>query len=401
VDDDLPAPPEHNQPPHAGFTTSPQLGAAPLTVEFFDASVDPDGDALTRRWSFGDGSSQTGGLSPSHKYTDPGEYTATLTVTDPDGESDSKSRVINVGTPADTEPPVVKITGAPNSNSHSKNAHFTFRSTEAGTGFVCTLDGNSRPCGDEGAGPGSRVAALVSGSVSYFNLADGPHTFAVSVTDASGNRGSDSFSWTIDTGSEDAVFDHIEISPSSATIQPGGSQSYTAEAFDTSGNSMGNVTANTAFSIAPDGSCNGATCTAIQPGSHRVTGTYSGDSDTATLVVEEPPPPPPPTVERVTICHWTEGGHYNEQTVSANGSVSGHDSHGDDIIPSFHYDHDNNDGTPGLFYPGKNWTAEGQAIWNNGCEVPSGASGGSGATAGVTVGLALLLPALVSLRSRR
>ena len=57
---------------------------------------------------------------------------------------------------------------------------------------------------------------------------------------------------------------------------------------------MGSVTANTAFEIAPDGSCNGNTCTATQSGTHTVTGTYSGDSDTATLMVEEPPPPPCP-----------------------------------------------------------------------------------------------------------
>ena len=56
---------------------------------------------------------------------------------------------------------------------------------------------------------------------------------------------------------------------------------------------MGNVTADTNFSIAPDGSCNGNTCTAKQLGAHTVTGTYSGDSDHATLTVEEPPPPPP------------------------------------------------------------------------------------------------------------
>ncbi len=56
---------------------------------------------------------------------------------------------------------------------------------------------------------------------------------------------------------------------------------------------MGNVTADTNFSVAPDGSCNGNTCTARQLGAHTVTGTYSGDSDHATLTVEAPPPPTP------------------------------------------------------------------------------------------------------------
>lgn len=87
-------------------------------------------------------------------------------------------------------------------------------------------------------------------------------------------------------------FDRIVISPSQATIEPGGSQAYTAEAFDTDGHSMGNVTADTNFSIGPDGSCQGHTCTATHTGAHTVTGTYAGDRDVATLVVEEEEPRP-------------------------------------------------------------------------------------------------------------
>jgi hypothetical protein len=98
-------------------------------------------------------------------------------------------------------------------------------------------------------------------------------------------------------------FDHIVISPSNATIDPGDSQNYTAEAFDTDGNSMGNVTASTSFSISPNGSCSGNTCTASQPGNHTVTGTFSGDSDTATLTVNEPPPPPPPCPNYALTFH--------------------------------------------------------------------------------------------------
>jgi hypothetical protein len=87
-------------------------------------------------------------------------------------------------------------------------------------------------------------------------------------------------------------FDHIVISPSQATIEPGGSQAYTVEAFDTDGHSMGKVTADTNFSIGPDGSCQGHTCTATHTGAHTVTGTYAGDRDAATLVVEEEEPRP-------------------------------------------------------------------------------------------------------------
>jgi PKD repeat protein len=184
-----PPPPPLDQPPQAGFSATPRLGSAPLRVRFADASHDPDGDPLSRHWSFGDGSAQSGGRTASHTYDDPGRYTVTLTVSDPMGKRDTTSRVIRVG-------------------------------------------------------------------------------------------------------SAEAVFDHIVISPPNATIQPGGSRSYTAEAFDTDGGSMGNVTADTAFSIAPNGSCSDNTCTAQHPGAHTVTGTYHGDSDKSTLTVEDEAPPP-------------------------------------------------------------------------------------------------------------
>ena len=199
-------PPPLNQPPRAGFSATPRLGPAPLRVGFSDASHDPDGDPLSRHWSFGDGSAQSGGQTPSHTYDDPGRYTVTLTVSDPKGKRDATSKVIRVG-------------------------------------------------------------------------------------------------------SAETTLDHIIISPSDATILPGGARSYTAEAFDTDGGSMGDVTVDTDFSIAPDGSCKDNTCTANRPGAHTVTGTYQGESDQATLTVEdegdneddddddevedEAPPPPP------------------------------------------------------------------------------------------------------------
>lgn len=44
-------------------------------------SSDPDGDALTYQWSFGDGATGSG-ATPTHTYANNGVYTATLTVSD-------------------------------------------------------------------------------------------------------------------------------------------------------------------------------------------------------------------------------------------------------------------------------------------------------------------------------
>jgi parallel beta-helix repeat protein len=84
--------------------------------------------------------------------------------------------------------------------------------------------------------------------------------------------------------------DHIVISPVSATITAGGSQTYTAEGFDRAGNSVGDVTAFTAFSIAPNGTCSGNTCTATSAGAHTVTGNDGGRASTASLTVAAGPP---------------------------------------------------------------------------------------------------------------
>jgi hypothetical protein len=90
-----------------------------------------------------------------------------------------------------------------------------------------------------------------------------------------------SASLTVNAGS----LDHLALSPASATIPSGGSQAYTAQGRDQYDNSLGDVTGSTTFSIAPDGSCTGTTCTATASGAHTVTGTSAGKTGTASLQV--------------------------------------------------------------------------------------------------------------------
>jgi hypothetical protein len=82
-----------------------------------------------------------------------------------------------------------------------------------------------------------------------------------------------------------AALDHLVLAPASATIASGGSQAYAAEGRDAFDNSLGDVTATTTFTIAPNGSCTGNVCTASVAGVHTVTGTKSGKTGTASLIV--------------------------------------------------------------------------------------------------------------------
>jgi hypothetical protein len=81
----------------------------------------------------------------------------------------------------------------------------------------------------------------------------------------------------------------LALSPSSASMTAGGSQTYTAAGYDQYGNSLGDLTASTTFTIAPNGSCTGSSCTATVAGAHTVTGTNAGKTGTASLTVTPGP----------------------------------------------------------------------------------------------------------------
>ena len=73
--------PPANQPPVASPTAMPNTGPAPLTVQFASNASDPDGDALTYTWSFGDGATSMAS-DPAHTYETAGSFVAELTVSD-------------------------------------------------------------------------------------------------------------------------------------------------------------------------------------------------------------------------------------------------------------------------------------------------------------------------------
>jgi len=86
------------QSPIAVATATPPLNSpAPFTLYLFgNESYDPDGYIQSYEWNFGDGSDNSLNSDPAHTYYIPGNYTATLTVVDNDGLSDSDTVSITV-----------------------------------------------------------------------------------------------------------------------------------------------------------------------------------------------------------------------------------------------------------------------------------------------------------------
>ncbi len=90
--------PPPNRDPSA-VASAPSAANTGDPVAFSSAgSSDPDGDPLQFAWNFGDGSSATT-PNPQHAYTTPGQYTATVTVSDGRGGTSNATAAVTVTTP--------------------------------------------------------------------------------------------------------------------------------------------------------------------------------------------------------------------------------------------------------------------------------------------------------------
>lgn len=77
------------------FSYSPSNPVVTGTIQFTDMSTDSDGTIVSWSWDFGDGGTSNQ-KTPTHKYSSTGTYTVKLTVTDDDGEFNTKEETISI-----------------------------------------------------------------------------------------------------------------------------------------------------------------------------------------------------------------------------------------------------------------------------------------------------------------
>lgn len=125
-----------NNAPNASFDYSP---TAPITYDVvtFDAGSSSDGDGYisTHEWDFGDGDTSSG-VSASNTYTETGDYTVTLTVTDNDGATDTTQRTVSVGNTG----PTASFSYSPTSPLTNESISFDASSSTDGNGVITSYE---------------------------------------------------------------------------------------------------------------------------------------------------------------------------------------------------------------------------------------------------------------------
>jgi PKD repeat protein len=124
-----------NVPPTAAASANITTGTAPVQISFSSVgSKDSDGQIVSYKWEFGDGTSSLV-ASPTKTYSTPGSYTARLTVTDDRGATATATVAISV-------------VGDPNTDVDVHGFSIAITSAKSGitaTATITVLDRLSRP----------------------------------------------------------------------------------------------------------------------------------------------------------------------------------------------------------------------------------------------------------------
>jgi len=153
------------------------------TVSFSGSFTDPGTcDTHTIEWDFGDGSTASGSLNPTHVYCDNGSYTVVLTVTDDDGGSDTDTVTVTINNVAPTAD-----AGGDQTVDEGDTVTFSGSFTDPGTCDTHTIEWDF---GDGSTASGSLNPAHIYGDNGIF-------TVTLTVTDDDGGVGVDDLTVTV------------------------------------------------------------------------------------------------------------------------------------------------------------------------------------------------------------
>jgi PKD repeat protein/glucose/arabinose dehydrogenase len=164
-----------NRPPTVRAAADPAGGDAPLDVRFTADGSDPDGDTLTYRWDFGDGGTAFGAQA-THRYDEPGEYTAVVEVTDRAGATARATVQVTLG---GNRSPTVTATANPKTGAAPLNVQLTATGSDPEGGrltYVWSFGDGSKPA--------------TGAKVSHNYKSAGTYTARVTATDPGGRSGS-------------------------------------------------------------------------------------------------------------------------------------------------------------------------------------------------------------------
>ncbi|WP_271783539.1 glycoside hydrolase family 48 protein [Aquimarina algiphila] len=184
--------PNGGETPTASFTATPETGVSPLEVSFdASASSDPNGDAITYSWDFGNGETSTL-ATPKVTFTEIKTYTVTLTVSDGTNISTpvTKDIVVSDGNIA----PVADFTATPTTGIATVNVSFDATASTDANGDTLTY---AWDFGDGTTGTGITVDHLYA--------AIGEYTAILTVSDGS-KTGTKTTTITVTDGSPVASF---------------------------------------------------------------------------------------------------------------------------------------------------------------------------------------------------
>jgi PKD repeat protein len=271
-----------NTPPviDSAPTATPNPATVGQTVSFSVAASDADGDALSYVWTFGDGQSGSG-ATPTHVYNAAGTYTATVTVSDGKGGSASGSVTVTVNPPANQAPTVATAAKATPSPATGTTTVLSVLGADDGgeAALTYTWATTGTPPAAVSFSPNGTNAA--KNSTATFTKA-GSYSFQVTIKDAGNLTVTSSVNVIVNQ-----TLTTITVAPTSASVNTGATQQFTATAKDQFGT---NLTTQPTFSWTVSGggtiSSSGLfTAGTTAGGPYTVTAASGGKSGTASVTV--------------------------------------------------------------------------------------------------------------------